>query len=278
MAVFEEGTMRIAALVGLALLVGGCHPAPRKSPPPLVKKQQQLKVVTFNVNYAGVDMARAAQVLRKADADVVALQETTPAWERYLRRRLRARYPVQRYRHAGGAGGLAFLSRYPLRSLKVIRPPARGWFPAWLVRVRTPLGRVLLLNVHLRPPIGNSGRLSTVPSAYFYTRSIRKREIRRHLDRAPGDRPLVVLGDFNESGGPALRLMRKRGLRSALARFDSTTPTWRWKTSLYTFRSRLDHVFFSKHLRCVGAQVLGDAASDHYPVEAVFALHAIPGP
>lgn len=266
------------ALVGLALVVGGCHSAPQKSPPPLVKQKQQLKVVTFNVNYAGVDMARAAQVLRKADANVVALQETTPAWERYLRRRLKARYPVQQYRHAGGAGGLAFLSRYPLHSLKVIRPPARGWFPAWLVRVRTPLGRVLLLNVHLRPPIGNSGRLSSVPAAYFYTRSIRKREIRRHLGRVPEDRPLVVLGDFNESGGPALRLVQKRGLRSALARHDSTTPTWRWKTSLYTFRSRLDHIFFSKHLRCVGAQVLGDAASDHYPVEAVFALHATPGP
>jgi len=266
------------ALVSLALVVGGCHPPPRKSPPPLVKKTKQLKVVTFNVNYAGVDMARAAQVLHRVDADVVALQETTPAWERYLRRRLKSRYPVQRYRHAGGAGGLAFLSRHPLRSMKVIPPPARGWFPAWLVRVRTPLGRLLLLNVHLRPPIGDSGRVSTVPVAYFYTRSIRKKEIRRHLSQALQNRPMVVLGDFNESSGPALRLMQRRGLRSALARYDSTTPTWRWRTSLHTFRSRLDHIFFSKHLRCVGAQVLGYAASDHYPVEAVFALQTPPGP
>lgn len=128
--------------------------------------------------------------------------------------------------------------------------------------------------MHLRPPIGNSGRSSTVASAYFYTRSIRKREIRRHLNRAPAGRPLIVLGDFNESSGPALRWVKQRGLRSALARFDAKTPTWRWKTSLITLRSRLDHVFFSKHLQCVGAQVLEYAASDHSPVEAVFASAA----
>ncbi len=268
--------MKTAILLSLTLLSGGCHPAARKAPAPLVKQKRQLKVVTFNVNYGGVDMAKAARVLRKTDADVVALQETTPAWEQSLRRRLRGLYPVQRYRHAGGAGGLAFLSKYPLDSLKVIPPPAKGWFPAWLVQVRSPLGQVFLLNVHLRPPIGDTGRMSSVPSAYFYTRNIRKREISRYLHRTPTNRPLVVLGDFNESGGPALRLVKKRALRSALAQFDKTSPTWHWPTSLYTFRSRLDHVFFSRHLRCVGAQVLGEAASDHFPVEAVFALRSSP--
>ncbi len=267
--------MRIPILLGVALLALGagpsCYSSPSGSPVPLRKAPRQLKVVTFNVNYAGVNMARSARVLRRSGADVVALQETTPAWERYLRKELGRQYPVQRYRHSGGAGGLAFLSRYPLRSVRVISPPDRGWFPAWLVEASTPLGKVHFLNVHLRPPIGNSGRSSSVVSAYFYTRSIRKREIRRHLSRAPRDRPLLVLGDFNESGGPALRWVRRRGLRSALERFDSSTATWRWKTSVITLKSRLDHVFFSKHFQCVGAQVLGYAASDHYPVEAVFA-------
>lgn len=185
--------MKTAILLSLTLLVGGCQPAAPKAPAPLVKQKQQLKVVTFNVNFSGVDMAKAARVLRKTDADVVALQETTPAWEQSLRRRLRGLYPVQRYRHAGGAGGLAFLSKYPLNSLKVIPPPAQGWFPAWLVQVRTPLGQVLLLNVHLRPPIGDTGRMSSVPSAYFYTRNIRKLGQRRQQQwkrhrRGPGSR------------------------------------------------------------------------------------------
>lgn len=260
--------MRIPSFLFLVAALSGCYSSPARSP--LVRQPRQLKVVTFNVNYAGVDMARSARVLAASRADVVALQETTPAWERFLRRRLRG-YRVQRYRHFRGAGGLAFLSKYPLRSVRLIQPRGRGWFPAWLVEARTPMGKVRFLNVHLRPPIGDSGRTSSVPVAYFYTRSIREREIRRHLSRTPRDRPLVVLGDFNEANGPALRWARGRGLRSALQRFDSSTATWHWKTSVGTIRSRLDHVFFSKGLRCVGAQVLGPAASDHFPVEAVFA-------
>lgn len=278
-ATVKATTVPVLTILALVAALSACYTHPARSPVPLRKQANQLKVVTFNVNYVGVDMARSARVLAASGAEVVALQETTPAWERFLRRRLRG-YRVQRYRHFRGAGGLAFLSKYPLRSVRLIPPRGRGWFPAWLVEVRTPLGRVRLLNVHLRPPIGDGGRTSSVPAAYFDTRSIREREIRRHLGRTPRDRPLVVLGDFNEASGPALRWVRGHGLRSALARFDSSTATWHWKTSVGTLRSRLDHVFFSKGLRCLGAQVLGDAASDHFPVEAVFAKvsAAAPGP
>jgi endonuclease/exonuclease/phosphatase family metal-dependent hydrolase len=268
--------MRILLLVSWIGLLAQCHPAPPRPRPTLKHHRGQLKVVTFNVNYGGVDMARSARVILATNADVVALQETTPAWERELRRRLGSRYPIMRFRHGRGAGGMAFLSRVPLKTVAAFQPPARGWFPAWLVTVRSADGPVYLLNVHLRPPIGDSGRLSSVPAAYFYTRSIRLRELRRYVGRVPSRHPLIVLGDFNEASGPALRWIRRRGLRSALRKVDRKTPTWRWKTSLYTFRSRLDHIFFTKHFRCVDAQVLGYAASDHYPVAAVLARHRAP--
>ncbi|MFH2006688.1 MAG: endonuclease/exonuclease/phosphatase family protein [bacterium] len=268
--------MRILLPVLWIGMVSQCHPAQHRAPPTLKHRSDQLKVVTFNVNFGGVDMARSARVILATNADVVALQETTPSWERELRRRLGSRYPIMRFRHGRGAGGMAFLSRWPLQTVAVFQPPARGWFPAWLVKVRSNNGQVYLLNVHLRPPIGDSGKLSSVPAAYFYTRSIRLRELQLYVGRVPNRYPLIVLGDFNEAAGPAIRWIRGRGMRSALAKVDRKTPTWRWKTSLYTFRSRLDHIFFSKHFRCVDAQVLGDAASDHYPVEAVLAPSSLP--
>jgi endonuclease/exonuclease/phosphatase (EEP) superfamily protein YafD len=138
------------------------------------------------------------------------------------------------------------------------------------VEARLPRGKLRLLNVHLRPPIGDSGRTSTVASAYFYTRPIRLREIQQHFKRVPSGGPLVVLGDFNESGdGRANRWLKRQGLKSALAAHDPKAPTWRWRTALYTFRARLDHIYY-RGLRCLGAQVLGYAASDHHPIEAVF--------
>jgi endonuclease/exonuclease/phosphatase family metal-dependent hydrolase len=170
---------------------------------------------------------------------------------------------------------MAILSRYPVREIRRSGPPRGGWFPAWLLEVTLGKGRrVRLLNVHLRPPLSDSGRLSSVLSAYFSTRSIRLREIRRHLPRvSQRDLPLIVLGDFNESdGGRAHRFLQRLGLRSALGTFDRHSPTWRWRTSVGTLRSRLDHIYYSRGLRCMGAQVLGEAASDHYPVEAVFRI------
>jgi vancomycin resistance protein VanJ len=233
-------------------------------------KPGQLKVLTFNVNYGGVDPSRSAEAILASGADLVALQETNPAWETVLTSRLKGRYPHQRYFHAPAAGGLAFLSRWPLGPTNLSPPPSGGWFAAWHAEVQTPLGRVHLLNVHLRPPIGESGATSSMPSAYLSTRPIRASEMAHHMAGLPARGPVLVLGDFNEGDqGRAVTLLRKRGFASALGSKDPATATWQWQTSLGPIRTRLDHILF-RGLRLKGAQVLPEAASDHFPVEAVF--------
>jgi endonuclease/exonuclease/phosphatase (EEP) superfamily protein YafD len=92
-----------------------------------------------------------------------------------------------------------------------------------------------------------------------------------HVAGLPRRGPVIVLGDFNEGdGGRAVRLLRGRGFASALARRDPSTATWHWRTSLGTLGTRLDHILY-RGLSLKGAQVLPGAASDHFPVEAVFA-------
>jgi endonuclease/exonuclease/phosphatase (EEP) superfamily protein YafD len=270
---FARAFLSLAATlaVGAGAVALTCNPPPPEKPRPLSREKSQLKVMTFNVNFGGVDMERSAGVVERSGADLVALQETTPRWEALLRRRLGRRYPHMLFRRGGGAGGMGILSRYPVREVGWYSPPPGGWFPAWLLRVQTPRGPLQVLNVHLRPPLGPSG-VSSLPVTYFSTRAVRLREIRQHLSSVSGKLPLVVLGDFNEAdSGRAVRYLARKGLRSALARYDSRTATWQWRTSLGTVRSRLDHIFHSRHLRCLGAQVLGEAASDHFPVEAVLA-------
>ena len=263
----------MATTFGVLMLVLGAG-CPYREPPvraPLRKLAKEFKVLTFNVNWGGPHKTKAAAAILRTGADLVALQETTRAWEAFLRPRLSKKYPTMLFRHAGGAGGMAFLSRYPIRDHGTTLPPRGGWFFAWHVEARTPNGTVHLLNVHLRPPLGNSGRTSTVVSGYFSTKRVRLSEIEHHMAHVRSNRPLIVLGDFNENKkGLAVRWLQDRGFKSALPRFDRKTPTWRWPTSIYTFRSRLDHIFYSKGLRCVGAQVVGPSGSDHYPVEAVF--------
>jgi endonuclease/exonuclease/phosphatase family metal-dependent hydrolase len=230
-----------------------------------------VRVLTYNVNWGGVRPDLAVAAIREADADVVCLQETTPEWETYLRGELADGYPHVMFRHSGGAGGLAFLSRHRLDDVEYVETP--GWFPGWLVRAETPIGAVQFMAVHLRPPLGENGSVSV--SGYVRSRDVRVREVQTLHGRLDSLAPAVILGDFNENAsGEAFWWLIDRGFADAVAPFDAQAYTWEWRTSLVTLRNRFDHVLVSPHLRCVDARVMRAGASDHFPVIAVLGRSA----
>jgi len=254
-----------ALLLALALACGDGTPVrAARAPDP---GEPHLRILSWNVNYGLAGDPAAVAAIRNAAADVVFLQETTPAWERALRPALSASYPYMAFREGPGAGGLAVLSRWPFTEADWL-PAVHGWFPAWRLRLETPLGPVQALVVHLRPPIGEDGGLL---SGYLETPAVREAELRDFAAALEPDLPTLVVGDFNEGpGGRAVGLLRERGFRSALAAFDPETPTWRWQTSLGTVRATLDHVFHDDRLAPLSAAVLDAGRSDHLPILGVF--------
>ncbi len=258
--------MRRVAGAGIFLLAfGGC--APRRSPE--APTGPCFRILTYNVNYGGPAPDQALAAIVEADAHVVCLQETTPGWERFLRPRLRDRYPHMAFRHRPGAGGLAVLSRGAVEEAAYIPSPV-GWFPAWVLRAETPAGRVQIMNLHLHPAVNEEGRFS-LGAYYCETPELRLREIREFHSRLERGLPTVVLGDFNEGdSGSAVAWLRERGFADALAGFDTSADTWRYESSFISLGKRLDHILYSGDLRCVEARVLERGASDHFPVQAVF--------
>lgn len=252
-------------ILALACVVAlGCRPVRKPEGP----TGPHASVMTYNVNFGGPRPDLAAEAIRNADADIVALQETNPAWERFLRPRLEEHYAHMRFRHCGGAGGMAFLSKWPLRERAYARPEA-GWFPGWVVEVQTPVGPVQFLNVHLRPPVSDRGRLGVGP--YFSTKPIRLAEIQALHEHLEPGKPAIILGDFNEDdSGRAVRWLREQGMTDALREFDRCTSTWRWRTRYLTLRNRLDHIFYPPGLYCLSARVIKAGGSDHFPVIALF--------
>ena len=183
-------------------------------------------------------------------------------------RRLSDRYPHMAFRHSGGAGGLAVLSRRPFAELDYVTSPG-GWFPAWRVVLRTPLGRVQVLQLHLRPPVSDGG---SFVSGYFTTPKFRRMEV-EHFTRCLDARlPTLVVGDFNEDrGGRALRYLRDHGLKSVLPEYQPDATTWRWNTSLgIRLTHTLDHIVYGPRLEPLEARVVRAGRSDHMPVLAVF--------
>lgn len=251
----------------LAVLLAACASTPL---PPEPATGPHFKVMTFNVNYGGPGADLALEAIRREDADIVCLQETTPDWERFLRSGLKDLYPHADFHHSGGAGGQGVFSRFPLKLTEMADSPVE-WFPAGVYDVETPVGRVQLFNLHLHPGVSETG--SFTPRAYFCTApEARLREIREYYKLRDPGRPALLVGDFNEGdSGNVVQCLAERGLKDALPKFDNYTKTWHWETSLgITVKHRLDHLLYSAPLHCLEARVVPKGASDHYPVVAVF--------
>jgi endonuclease/exonuclease/phosphatase (EEP) superfamily protein YafD len=261
------------AAVTLAIVVTAACARPERGPRPPTPGRPTVSVMTYNVNFGLAGDPDTIAVIRDAGADVVVLQETTPRWEDHLRRELVGIYPHMEFRHAGGAGGLAVLSRHPVTAGASLPAPAGGWFPAWVVVVDSPLGPLQVLAVHLRPPISDGG---SVASGYVTTRSVRVDEIASHLTALDDALPTLIVGDFNEDkDGRALAYLRRRGLRSALPQFHPRADTWRWTTSVGTIHHQLDHVVHDDQLVPIDATVVPGGRSDHLAV--LVTLEAVDG-
>jgi endonuclease/exonuclease/phosphatase (EEP) superfamily protein YafD len=253
----------------LAIAAVGCASAPRRTAVDARLDQPHITVMTFNVNYGMSDDPATLDAIADASADVILLQETTPAWESVIRTRLGELYPDITFKHHGGAGGLGVLSRLPVKSVEFL--PAENWFPAAKVLLDTPLGPLQLLNVHLRPPISDSG---SVVSGYFATPPVREREIESFASSLDANIPTLIAGDFNEKdNGRAVRWLRERGMRTALPEFQPQAKTWHWQTSIVTLSGRYDHLIYdARRLQPLRVEVCRAWNSDHFPVVGSFAL------
>jgi len=245
----------------LSLVGPSCASTPDLTP--LDDDAPTLTVVSYNVNYGLAGDRSVLDAIAMTDADVVLLQETNEGWERAITKRFKQRYPHRRFTHEPAAGGLAILSKN--RIVDEERLPAVTWFPAWRGVVKTPLGPVEFLNVHLRPPFDDDG---SVVKGWFTTPAMRADEITAFADALSGEHPVVVVGDMNEGSGPALSTLRARGLDDALDRVPGVK-TWSWPIGPVAITGRYDHVFVDEDLAIVDAWVLDRGASDHLPVVAV---------
>jgi len=255
-----------AAIVAvMAMMPTGCDfRTTRKIAPPA---GPHFSVMTYNVNFGMPGATEAARAILETDADIVCLQETTPAWQQYLTGQLGERYPHSRYKHRGGAGGMGVLSKLPFRNVAYTDPQA-GWFPSWIIEVETPLGPVQICNVHLRPPLSDRGSIS--PAAYVNTPEIHRREIAEAYGQMDGKRPRLIVGDFNENdAGGGIAWLGERGFKDALSEFNTSEKTWCWKVGPITLRDRLDHILHSSDLHAASAWVLAKGKSDHRPVVAI---------
>lgn len=249
--------VRALAFVLIAMAVVQSQPAAADSP-------KAIRLMTYNLNYGNWNTKATLDAIAKADVDVVLLQEITDDWKKLLETRFKDQYTHQAFRiHTRSAGGLAVLSKLPIKAEDYFTGPQGSWFPAGRLVVEAAFGTLQILNVHLRPVEGGNwikGFMSTPP--------IRKREIEAYWKQLATDMPTVIAGDFNEDPtGLAVGFLEGEGL----ARCTTAGPTtWHYVDPTHkttdVLKMDIDHVMTDKRLKASDGQVLDVGGSDHRPV------------
>ena len=255
-----------ALAVASFFAAGGACTAPEPlSPREAAEDTPSYVVMTYNIHRDRAGDASTLEAIGASNADIICLQEPTPAWERVIRERYAEAYPHMLFHPAEDAGGLAILSRFPLEDDGIISVEDE-WHPAWHAIVHTPAGKVQVMNVHLRAAF--DGKSNPV-SSYTQTSRDHVTQMTSYMREAHETIPTIVLGDFNESPrGDTIRMLEARGFRNALQLFHPGQFTWRVRSLADSLDMAIDHILFDDSFEPLNAWVDRGGGSDHFPVLA----------
>ena len=256
----------LVLLVAWAVAVGGAAP----------QEGRALRVMTWNIAAGHGDLSKTADVIRQADADVVALQEVDAHWDL---RSLFADQPAELakaldmhvrfgpiYQLPGESGsalrefGVAILSRHPIVEFRnhllprlstqsaVTEPELMPGFPEAVLDVDG--ARVRVFNTHL--DYRADPRVRHLQVAATMAR----------LDAVSG--PIVLMGDLNAPPDAAELVPLFGRLRDAWPAGPDAGFTYPANVPV----RRIDYILTSPDLRARNVRVLPIDASDHRPVVA----------
>lgn len=246
----------------VAMLLAACSPrVPPRTPPRL--ETDTLRILAYNIHHGEgmdevIDLERIADLIRRVDPDVVALQEvdsvvarTNGVNQAAELGRLTGMTPVfgRFMPYQGGAYGMAILSRWRIREVENIRLPD-GAEP------RTALSTVILSPTTGRP-VGFVG-------IHFYRteeeRAAQAEALEAALDRDP---PVILAGDFNSE--PGTRVIDEFARRWTVVDKGEDSLTF----PAYAPEREIDFVMLrpGDRFRVIGERLLDEPViSDHRPV------------
>lgn len=203
--------------------------------------------------------------LARLDVDLLAVPESTTAWEIAIRATGRWPYAVVE-NDDQRPNGIALFSRLALEEARVVRSP-RG-FPLVEAVVRVEGTAVRVLAVHPPSPVSR-GRIAA-----------RRAEMEWIAERVRGaTEAVIVMGDFNDTPyGRAYGLLVKETGLTPAGRIAAARGTWPTGVAGVGVPSwlgiQIDHVLMSRELEPVSFEVGPGFASDHRAVVAAMNVRA----
>jgi endonuclease/exonuclease/phosphatase (EEP) superfamily protein YafD len=212
-----------------------------------------LSIAVANVHVSNRDPARLVAWLRARPADVVVLNELTPAYADALSTAIGDQYPHREFVPENSPFGIGLMARRPLRDIAVRR--SEDEIPALIAVIDVDGRPVRIVAVHPVPPLAVH---------WHHERDRLLRDLAQERDPLPR----VVAGDLNATPwSTALSNAAQTG-NSPLRRATGLSATWSHRVLGLPIGIPIDHVLASPQWRR-GASERGPAiGSDHRPVRA----------
>lgn len=265
---FWRGTARllvVVSLLGVALHAFWASGPYVAGPSAQASTKGRLHVLTSNLRFGEADTSQVVEVALANDVDVLVLEEVTPqALARLEGAGLGRAFTHRAGRTAQGPAGTMVFSRY--RLTKVTRLDTA--FGSYAMDLRAPGGRVHLLAVHPRPPIGDVTGWRT------------DQGVVRHAARAPTAGRTMIVGDLNATMDHVpMRRLAGSGYEDAATQSNAQwQPTWpaagevsRFGVSVPSMVT-IDHVLLGSGLLAVRTDSVTVDGTDHRALVAVVAL------
>jgi endonuclease/exonuclease/phosphatase family metal-dependent hydrolase len=268
--VFSTRVFTWVVVASLLVVCGvGCQSAPKQG------TAKTFRVMTYNIHHGAgldgkVDLQRIADLIKREQADIVALQEVDKGVQRTARRDCPAELAAltgmtcvfsNNFHFQGGEYGNAVLTRFPIkrwtnRHYKMLRPDEQRGLLQLVLDVR---GRELVfLDTHIDYRGDDAERL------------LNAAEIAEAIQPYRG-RPMILCGDFNDTPGSHTHQKIAQAFEDAwmvAGKGDGFT------IPADKPRKRIDFIWLSKEppITALGIWVPASEASDHLPVVGEFRL------
>jgi endonuclease/exonuclease/phosphatase (EEP) superfamily protein YafD len=235
----------------------------------------EYRLIAFNVQFdaPSVNVQQNIALLRGEAADIVCLEEVTPAFAKMVETQLADVYPYRAFKAAQGTWGVGIASKYPIAEFTTF-PQIPHRMPAATAKVVLPDRRVTVVCVHLFPPAAKRNKERSLLETLSDNAELREKQstdIARRYANEPG--PVVIAGDFNEGPtGGAILALAKKGFQSACTTASAACgATWPGASSSWPALIQIDHIF-GVGVVFTAARVFKGGGSDHYPIAASFRL------
>ncbi|NNF41111.1 MAG: hypothetical protein HKN64_07010 [Woeseiaceae bacterium] len=217
-----------------------------------------LTIIHANVHANNDQYGRLLALVEAEDADIVFLQEVTPAWEHALQ----PLHDDYRYTHVQARDdyfGIAMFSRVPLDTIRQVSSPPLD-YPTIVASLSVAGNALTVINTHPMIPLGR---------ANYAARNAQLRSIADLVAQTDG--AVILTGDLNTGmwGSNYRQLIRSTGLTNASRGFG-ILPTW--PTFMPLAMIPIDHVMVSSEVGVSDIRTGPHIGSDHLPLIVTVAL------